>query len=38
MSLPNPFDFTGKTVVLASDAARSINGHTMNVDTGFNVT
>jgi len=105
MSLPNPFDFTGKTVVLAgatgglgrpislafaeaganlalcargepalaelaaelggarggvmtakvdlcdeqqvgrftdavkaSDAARWINGHTMNVDTGFNVT
>jgi len=50
MALPNPFDFTGKTVILAgyslvgprlflaSDAARWINGHTLNVDTGFNVT
>ena len=35
MSFPNPFDFTGKTVI---DAARWINGPTINVDTGFNLT
>ncbi len=28
----------GPTLFLASDAARWINGHTINVDTGFNVT
>ncbi|HTB37483.1 MAG TPA: hypothetical protein VK777_10365 [Reyranella sp.] len=50
MALPNPLDFIGKTVILAgyslvaptlflaSDTARWINGHTLNVDPGFNVT
>ena len=28
----------GPTLFLASDAARWINGHTINVDTGFNAT
>jgi NAD(P)-dependent dehydrogenase (short-subunit alcohol dehydrogenase family) len=28
----------GPTLFLASDAARWINGHTINVDTGFNIT
>jgi NAD(P)-dependent dehydrogenase (short-subunit alcohol dehydrogenase family) len=28
----------GPTLFLASDAARWINGHTINVDSGFNVT
>lgn len=28
----------GPTLFLASDAARWVNGHTLNVDTGFNVT
>jgi hypothetical protein len=37
MSLPNPFDF-GQKLFRASDAAGWINGHTINVDTGYNVT
>jgi NAD(P)-dependent dehydrogenase (short-subunit alcohol dehydrogenase family) len=28
----------GPTLFLASDAAQWINGHTINVDTGYNVT
>lgn len=28
----------GSTLFLASDAARRINGHTINVDTGFDAT
>jgi NAD(P)-dependent dehydrogenase (short-subunit alcohol dehydrogenase family) len=33
-----PDALVGPTLFLASDAARWINGHTINVDTGFNVT